>query len=122
MARQQEHSLTIWQRILRETVPKLNPDDAVTLVGILFEYRFWISPKASTLLKQRPASWSLEPLEPTEAALVVAQLYGVDCDELFLLFHRNWSTLRLSPRVKGLIAAIESHEWVDHLEPCTDES
>jgi hypothetical protein len=40
----------------------------------------------------------------------------MDCDQLFLAFARDWGTQKVAPKTKGLIAAIQTHPHVDHVD------
>lgn len=112
----QEESNDLRTSILKDVFHNLDENDAVALVGILFEYRILISKKFSTLIKQHNTTFTLEPLEPSEAASIVANLFGQDCDRVFLAFQERWHDLRKAPRTKGLVADIASHDLVDQLE------
>ena len=86
------------------------------VVGILFEYRIIISKSFSTFLEDHEVTFEINPLEPQEASSLVAELFGMDCDKLFLDFERRWSALKSSPTVINVRASIEAHEYVDRLE------
>ena len=107
---------SIRSRILRKVFPRLDFDDATTLVGILFEYRIVFSRQFWTLLRPQKIKVDLDPFEPQAAAVFVADVFSHDCDRLYVAYHRRWAALRDTPRVKGLIAKIEAHEFVDHLQ------
>jgi len=95
---EQDESNTLRTSILKEVFHNLKENDAVALVGILFEYRVLISKKLSTFIKQHNTTFTLEPLEPSEAASIVADLFGQDCDRVFLGFQQRWQDLRNTPR------------------------
>lgn len=116
---EQDESITLRTSILKDVFHNLDKNDAVALVGILFEYRVRISKKFSTFIKQHNTTFTLEPLEPSEAASIVANLFGLDCDRVFLEFQQGWHDMRKSPRTKGLIADIALHDLVDQLEECS---
>jgi hypothetical protein len=103
--------------ILRDVYPSPSFDDAVALVGLVYEYRFVFSRKLWTFLqdlqKAESAVDGLEPLEPPAAAIFVGDLYAMDCDALF---HRDWSRIKSSPRFQAYIALVEMHEYIDRLE------
>jgi hypothetical protein len=107
------------ERILTSLFEKIDAEDAVALVGILFEYRIVLSRKFWSLLRQHSVEIPLEPLEPQAASILVAGLFHMDCDALFISFEKNWSKLKDSPRTAALKARIESHELVGQLEPWT---
>jgi hypothetical protein len=105
--------------ILRDTSPSPSFDDAVALVGLLYEHRLVFSRKLWSLLQQHQRYESadgLEPLEPQAAAIFVADLYALDCDALFLAFRRDWSRIKSSPRFQAYVAIIEMHDYVDRVE------
>jgi hypothetical protein len=121
MAEDEQGAQDLRAQILASVFGKVEAEDAVALVGILFEYRFFLSKECWALLRgSQKISIPLEPLEPTAASDLVAEVFGLDCDALFISFHRNWRALKGSSEVKGLVARIESHEHVDHLEPWLD--
>lgn len=102
--------------ILKEVFGEIGFEEAVSLVGILYEYRIVFS-KAVSVICQNPATvFSLKPLMSQTAAILVGDLFGMDCDKLCLAFTRDWRKLKDSPRVKELIASIKGHEYVDRLE------
>jgi hypothetical protein len=104
------------KRVLTSVFEKIDEEDAVALVGVLFEYRIVLSREFWSLLRQHSVKIPLEPLEPQEACLLVALLFHMDCDALFVSFHKNWSTLRHSATAAAIKARIESHELVGRLE------
>ncbi len=116
MSQHDRTSPDIRGRIVTSLFETIEPDDAVAMAGIMFEYRIVLSRQYWALLGRPRAAFPLEPLEPTEACTFVADLYHMDCDELFRSFHKKWSTLKDSPRVKALVSRIESHAFVDRLE------
>jgi hypothetical protein len=109
--------------ILRDVLPSPTFDDAVALVGLVYEFRFVFSRKLWSFLQDLQKAKSvvdgLEPLEPHSAATFVGDLYAMDCDALFLAFHRDWSRIKASPRFQAYIAIIEMHDYIDRLEKWT---
>ena len=121
MAEDEQGAPELRAQILASVFGKVEAEDAVALVGILYQYRFVLSKECWTLLRGgRKISIPLEPLEPTAASELVAEAFGFDCDALFISFHRNWRALKDSSRVQDLIARIQSNEYVDHLEAWLD--
>jgi hypothetical protein len=116
MADQEQESSGVRARILRAAFPRLDFDGAVALVGILFEYRIVFSRRSWSLLRQHGLNIPLERLEPQEAAIVVGQLYSMDCDALYCAFEKRWAQLKPSPFFREMVARIESHEPVGRLE------
>lgn len=110
------NSSTIRARVLCDVFPRMDFDDAAALVGILFEYRIVFSRQFWSLFRPQNTRINLEPFEPQAAAVFVADAFSHDCDRLYLAYHKEWAALRDTPRVKGLIATIAAHEFVDHLE------
>jgi hypothetical protein len=104
------------ESILRESFDKIGFEEAVGLVGILFEHRIVFADKVRGLFTERNVRLDLEPLEPQAASILVGNIFGMDCDQLFLEFTRNWGILKHSPMVKGLIASIQSHKHVKRLD------
>jgi hypothetical protein len=105
------------ETILRGTLAKPGSREAVALVGILYEYRIVLSRTPGRSRPLHEAALHLDPLEPQAAAELVARVYGMDEDRLFLAFHRQWTAMRGTPMVLGLVAGMESHPYVDRLEP-----
>jgi hypothetical protein len=114
---QDPHALR--KRVLTSLFEKIDEEDAVALVGILFEYRIVLSREFWSLLRHHSVKIPLEPLEPQEASALVGRLFHMDCDALFMSFDKNWSKLRHSARAAALKARIESHELVGQLEAWT---
>ena len=107
--------------VLREVFERIDFDAAVKLVGILFENRIVFSKRFEGLLKDQTVRMSLDPLEPQDACLFVGQLFGFDCDALFLSFRRKWSSLRRSLAVKVMVRRIQAHDDVEQLEKWTPD-
>ena len=105
------------EAILRETLAKAEAHEAVALVGILYEYRIALSKKLRRSLPLHEAALHLDPLEPQSAAELVARIYEIAEDRLFLAFHRQWAAMRDTPMVLGLVAGMQSHQHVERLEP-----
>ena len=119
MCEDEQDAHAVRKRILTSLFEKIDEEDAVALVGILFEYRIVLSREFWSLLRQHSVKIPLEPLEPQEASVLVGRLFHMDCDALFVSFDKKWSRLRDSARTKALKARIESHELVGQLEPWT---
>jgi len=112
-----DESHPLRETILRETLAKPGSQEAVALVGILYENRIVLSKTLRRSLPRHPAAMHLDPLEPQSAAELVARVYGMDEDDLFLAFHRQWAAMRDTPMVLGLVAGMQSHQHVNRLEP-----
>ncbi len=102
--------------ILRESFAGIKFEEAVGLVGILYEYRIIFSETLRRLFSEHNARIDLEPLEPQAASILVGNIFGMDCDRLFLAFRDDWAKLKHSQRVMGLVATIQSHKYVQRLE------
>jgi hypothetical protein len=105
------------ESILKEVFGDLGFEEAVGLVGVLCQYRILFSRTFKTLLQDQKVNVDLVPLEPQAAANLVADLFGLDCDKLFLEYWARWHRLKDAPNTKELIAGIQSHRYVDRLEP-----
>ncbi|MHC4402391.1 MAG: hypothetical protein ACYTG0_22220 [Planctomycetota bacterium] len=116
MVKPAEESGGLLQRILTSVFEQVTSEEAVALVGILYEYRIVLSKEFWSLLRKHSWRFPLEPLEPQAASVLVADLFNMDCDALFMSFHKRWSALKGSPVAKGVIARIKSHELVERLE------
>ena len=104
-------------RILSETFSQVTLDQAAALVGILFEYRFVLSPdmgNSQTDLFGRE-SVELLPLDPQAASIVVADAFELEHDQILSHFQENWATLKHSIVYKGLVADLRSHAAVSEL-------
>ncbi len=104
------------ESILRESFGKIGFEEAVELVGILFEHRIVFSKTFRNLFPTHNAQIDLEPLEPQAASILVGNIFGMDCDRLFLAFRDDWATLKHAQRVMELVASIQSHKYVARLE------
>ncbi len=104
------------ESIVKEAISTVDFRGAVALVGILFEHRIILSKTVSRSLRQYSQTFELEPLEPQSGADLVASLYGLEPDQLFLAFQDQWAAMKTSPIVKGLKASIQSHEHVEALK------
>jgi hypothetical protein len=109
-------------KILKDTFPRVSPVQACALVGVLFERRFVLAVEIEnpTLNRKTMHEVVLEPLEPQAASLLVATAFGLDCDELFVQFQRRWGVLKDSVETKGIVAQLQSHRWVERLEPVAE--
>jgi len=104
------------ESILKDVFGQLGFEEAVSLVGVLSQYRIVFSRTFRNLLRDQTVKIDLEPLEPQAAASLVADLFGLDCDKLFLEYWARWHTLKYSPNTNELVAGIQSHKYVDRLE------
>jgi hypothetical protein len=104
------------ETILRESFGEIGFEEAVGLVGVLFEHRIVFSDKVRGLFTERNVRLDLEALEPQAASILVGNIFGMDCDKLYLEFRRNWGKLKHSSMVKGLIGSIQSHKHVKRLD------
>ena len=111
---------TIRERMLHETLDAPSFEEAVRLVGILFAQRIVLSKEFWALLGPQTVRPPVEPLEPQEGSRLVGELFGFDCDALFLAFRKNWSAGRNDPLARGLVGRIEAHTYVEHLEPWSE--
>ena len=80
---------TFRESILRTVFDKIDFNEAVNLVGILFEHRIVFSKRFWSLLRNHTARIPLDPLEPQAACRLVGHLFDFDCDALFLSFQRE---------------------------------
>ena len=110
---------TFRESILRDVFDKIDFDEAVNLVGVLFEHRIVFSKSFWSLLKNQTVRIPLDPLEAQDACILVGRLFDFDCDTLFLSFQREWSRARRSPEVKQMLAKIQTHLYVERLEEWT---
>jgi hypothetical protein len=115
-----ESAGTIRERILRATFDAPSFEEAVRLVGIPFEQRIVLSKEFWALLGPQTVRPPLEPLEPQEGSRLVGELFGFDCDALFLAFQQNWSTIKNDPLARTLVGRIEAHTYVEHVEPWSE--
>jgi len=104
------------ESILRESFAEIGFEEAVGLVGILFEYRIIFCKELRNLFSDQSARIDLEPLDPQAACILVGRIFRMDCDRLFLAFREDWARLKCSSQVMGLFASIQSHKYVDRLE------
>jgi hypothetical protein len=102
--------------ILKQVFGEVSFEEAVVLVGILYEYRIVFSKAVSTICHDPTCTFSLKPLEPQAAARLMGELYSMDCDELFFTFVRDWGKLKGLPMVRSLLDLIQGHEYVSRLE------
>ena len=58
-------------------------NEAVGIVGILYEYRIVFSDRLHRLFPEQNVNTDLEPLEPQAASRLVGDIFGMDCDRLF---------------------------------------
>ncbi len=105
------------ESILKEVFGTLGFEESVALVGVLSHYRIVFSRTFRTLLRDQQVNIDLKPLEPQAAATLLGQLFAQDCDKLFLEYWAHWHRLKDAPNTRELIAAIQSHRYVDRLEP-----
>ncbi len=105
-------------RILKDLFHHVSREQACALVGILFENRIVLTAETwnpTSCTKQR-RTIELQPLDPQAASILVADVFDLDCDRLFLHFQRDWVSLKDSVVAKESKAAIGSHQLVAHLE------
>jgi hypothetical protein len=107
------------EQIVAESFDTVTREEAIALVGILFTHRLVFSSelRARAVAAQRPEPIDLPPLELEPAASVVAFQSGYGVRELCLAASARWSDMKSSPIVERLKAAIESHRFVERLEP-----
>ncbi len=108
-------------RICREVFQRLLPEQGAALVGILYENRFVLKVPvwnpSSGLSEDKPVI--LDPLDPYTASILVADAFGLDCDDLFQRFHQQWGILKNSPTVSHMRSRIGGHKLVGRLECCS---
>ena len=106
------------RQILSDSLSKVSFEEATALVGILFDNRIVVSERIFNPDSQRTntQSFELQPLEPQEAARLVAEVFQCDCDQLFASFQRSWFSVQHSTVVKELKVAIQMHPMVSQLD------
>ena len=108
-------------QILRESFRHVSPEQGTILVGILFESRFvlktpiWNPTTGTSEIKEV----NLEPLDPQAGAILVADAFGLDCDDLYHRFQREWGALRNSGAAQLARSTIKAHTLVERLKPCS---
>jgi len=117
LSNQSQNPAAARTKILRETFPQITLDQAAALVGILFEYRFVLSPDMGNPQTESLGRQMVEllPLDPQAASIVVANAFELDHDQILSHFQENWGTLKHSIVYKGVIADLRSHVAVSEL-------
>ncbi len=117
MSRGEHGSHGVRAQILKDRFQRVSLQQACALVGILFEDDFIISVeiKNPTAGKSRRETVRLQAVDPQAASILVADVFGLDCDALFLQFQQEWARLKGSMFAKKIRARIESHSSVERL-------
>ena len=115
------NDLPLRERILLESYSAIDYETGMILVGVLFDYRVVLSSEVSQMTGRHGQAYELSPLEPQAAAELVANLFNLDPDDLFLAFHRRWSDIRRSGQVGEVLARLAGHRWVESLDRCDDQ-
>lgn len=107
------------EQIVAESFAALTREESVALVGILFTHRIVFSSelRVLALAAQCLEPVDLNPLELETAARVVAFQSGRSVRDLCHAARETWASIRNSPLVARLKVAIESHRFVERLEP-----
>ena len=99
--------LTRDRRLLRDTFEQLDLLESTCLVGLIYD----------TQIMFKESGWTLYPLEPQEAARLVAALYGHSAHRLLQRFGDNWGSLRTSQVAFNMKRKLEAHELIDTIKP-----
>lgn len=110
------------EQIVSETFDTLSIDEAIALVGILYDFKIKFSDELRTLA-QKVEGWEPQGIRPFDiqaAATWVADQFQLDQDKLIRGFHSRWSAMKVSETSQRVKEAIESHRFVSCLEPYSD--
>ncbi|MGA2256019.1 MAG: hypothetical protein ABSG53_15340 [Thermoguttaceae bacterium] len=104
-------------KIVSESFSTVTFDEAVSLVGIVSTYAIRPSDELQALaLKAENLELNdIGPLEPQWSAILIAGLFGLDCDSLYCEFHRHWKRIRNSSVTESVKKKLESHRLVGKL-------
>jgi hypothetical protein len=105
------------RRIVADCVTTVSFDEAVSLVGILFDFKIKLSDelRAMALRAEMVELDDVGPLEPHASAILIGKLFHLDCDALYRQFHQCWRQMKKSPTVEHVKAVLESHSHVGKL-------
>jgi hypothetical protein len=110
------------EHILEAVFPGPSADEAVAMVGLLFDYRVVFSEELQHLTEkvEGEALISMHPYDAPTSASCVAKLFGLDADELLCGFQKSWRHVKESEVFCRVRRAFEGHRFVGRLEQCRD--
>ena len=109
-------------QVLGETFDALDIKRATALVGVLSEFEIQYSDalKAVVTPVEGDAPSRAPVLTVEYSARLVAQIFGLEFDDLMRQYRANWRNLRSSDLVVELVSVLEGHRFVGRLSSVSD--